>query len=211
MESTKSIGAIVLGLIMMTACSSDPAPTDPKPSGSPTDSSATFSALNGSISGDVTGKVTNGKIVIYRDPSTPPKHAFTINASIQAGSLTFSAPRIGPTGVVASGIAFTTTPAVGTFTSTDPRGVEGDIGMNLEEEGDGARQYSAHPAGAQGALLGTWTVTLTSVTPSAPLTSDPDSFVYYLVHGSIDATMPGNHINKGLTTIPGTTSMHLDF
>jgi hypothetical protein len=204
MDFKRSIGA--LGIIMLAACSSEP---ESKPSGSSPDS-ATFSELNGTISGAVTGTVTKGKIVIYRSATTPPMHALTINASVQAGSLAFSSPQIS-TGVIASGISFTTTPAAGTFTNTDPQGIEGDVGMNLEQADDGAHQYSAHPAGAQGALLGTWKVILTSVTPSAPLTSEPDSFVYYVIHGSIDATMPGNHINKGLDSIPGTTSMHLEF
>jgi hypothetical protein len=213
MKTTKNIrsGAIALGVIVMAACSSsDPAPTDPKTSGSPTES-ATSSPLNGTISGDVTGTVTNGKIVIYgsNPGQTPPNHLLTIDASLQAGSLAFSAPRIGPTGVIASGITFTTpTPVVGTFTNTDPRGVEGDIGMNLEEaDGDGVRQYAAHPAGKQGALLGTWKVILTSVTPSDATSPIP----LYLVHGSIDATMPGFHTDKRFNTTPGTTSMHLEF
>lgn len=212
MKSIRSLGALVVGSMMMAGCSSDPS-QNATTTGSPdAGKDSPFSPLNGTITGDVTGTVTNGNIVIYRSDTTPPKHGLTINASVQAGALSFSVPRI-PTGVVASGIYFTSTPVVGTFTNTDTAGVAaGDIGMNLEEEGDGARQYAAHPMGAQGALLGTWKVILTSVTPSAPMTSDPGSFIYYTVHGSIDATMPGNHVHKDMiTTTPGTTSMHLDF
>lgn len=189
-----------------TDSASDAATGSPDAGGAVTSSSVkATSSFSGAVTGTLTGTPVNSS-----GQHTPAATGVMTIAAMKSDSLKLTGLDPATAGFVFT-LAFTSSvPKTGTFKETDTA-VCGGISVSYVNSDGSNGLYDAKNNDANGCAatprVGTWTLVLSTADEQFS-SSDVKPF---LLHGTLDASLPGEFTDTKLAKTPGTVTVHLDF